>query len=100
MSGMYNSALQKFLDGDLDWSANNIKGVLVNASYTYSAAHDALDDVAGGARLGTSSNFASKTSTAGVADAADITINNVPSGTVEGLVIYMDSGTEATSYLI
>lgn len=97
---MYNAALGKFLDADIDWSANNIKAVLVTSGYTFSAAHTSLDDVAGGNRLATSGNFSGKTSTAGVADATDVTFSSVAASTVDAMIIYHDTGTESTSTLI
>lgn len=99
---LYDIARQKFLDGDLDWSAHNIKVVLVDsADYTPdTAAHDFLDDVAVGGRVATSGNLAGKTSTAGVADANDVTFTAVTGDVSEYLVIYRDSGAAATSELI
>lgn len=100
MSGVYNAALQKFLDADVDWSANNIKAVLVTSSYTFSASHTSLADVTAGWRIATSGNFASKTSTSGVADAADITFSSVAASTMSAIIVYYDSGTENTSTLL
>lgn len=95
------SARQKFLDADIDWSADTIKAVLLDSTYTYSSAHDFLDDVGGGARLATSGALGSKTSTAGVANSAAVVFTSVPGGdTVTQVWIYKDSGVEATSPLI
>lgn len=100
---IYDTARSAFLDGDLDWSANTIKVSLVRG-YTYSAAHDFLDDVTGGGGgtiVATSSALGSKTSTAGVADAADITFSAVSAGAAcQHLIIYKDTGSAATSNLI
>jgi hypothetical protein len=100
MSGVYNAALTKFLDADVDWSANNIKAVLVTSSYTFSASHTSLADITAGWRIATSGNLASKTSTSGVADAADITFSSVSAATLDAVVIYYDTGTENTSTLL
>jgi len=62
--------------------------------------HDFLDDVLAAARVATSANLASKTATAGVADAANVTFSAVTGDPSEALVIYKDSGVEATSPLI
>ena len=101
-NGLYDAGRESFLNADIDWLVDNIKAVLVDtAAYVVNlATHNALDDIAGGARIATSSNFSAKTSTAGVADAADPTFTLVTGPTCEALVIYKDTGVEATSLLI
>lgn len=100
---IYDTARSAYLDGDLDWGANTIKVALVR-SYTYNSAHDFLDDVTGGGGgtiVATSSALGSKTTTAGVADAADITFSAVSAGAAcQHLIIYKDTGTASTSNLI
>src|SRR3990172_7609880 len=62
---------------------------------------DFLDDILGAARVGTSGAFASKTFTAGVFDAADVTVSSVTGDPFESIVIYNNTpGTEATKDLI
>lgn len=101
-NALYGLAREAFLNGDLDWAANDIKVVLVDTNdYTVSInTHQFLSDVAAGARVATSSNLASKTATLGVADAADVTFSAVTGDQSEALVIYQDSGSAATSRLI
>ena len=101
-NALYGLGRQAFLDGDIDWAADNIKCVLVDtADYTVSIdVHDNLDDVAAGGRVATSGNLASKTSTLGVADAADVTFTTVTGDQSEALIIYKDTGVESTSKLI
>ena len=101
-NSLYDKGRQKFLEGSLVWLTDNIKIVLVdNGQYTVNlATHEFLSDIASGARTATSGNFASKTSTAGVADAADITFTAVTGVQSESLVIYKDTGTASTSPLI
>lgn len=102
-NALYGLGRQAFLDGDIDWSADTIKAILVDtAAYTVAIdTHDNLDDVAGGARIGTAVTLASKTSTLGVADAADISFTSlVAAPTIEALIIYKDTGVESTSKLI
>lgn len=86
----------------LDLSSVTVKAVLIDsASYTYSSAHNFLDDVAAGARVGTAQTLASKTTTGGVFDAADIVFTAVAAGSaVESLLLYVDTGVESTSRLI
>lgn len=101
-NALYDLGRQGFLAGDIDWDANNIKVVLCDeADYTVNLTTDNdLADVTGAGRVATSGNLASKTTTAGVADAADITFSAVTGDVSESLTIYQDTGTEATSRLI
>lgn len=101
-NGLYANAKQLFLQADIDWAADDIKCVLVDtASYTVNLATDNyLDDISVGERVATSGNLASKTTTGGVADAADVTFSAVTGDQSEALVIYKDTGVASTSALI
>lgn len=101
-NALFDFGRQGFLEGSIDWDTDNIKAVLVDtAQYTVNlTTHDNLDDVAVGARIATSVNLATKTVTAGVADAADIVFTAVSGATVEAIVLYKDTGTASTSRLI
>lgn len=99
-NAVYPIALKGFLDADIDMSAHDIKVVLLDVGYVYSAAHDFLDDISGGAIVATSGNLASKTTTAGVFDAADVTFSSLTGDDVVSIVGYRDSGSSATSQLI
>ena len=101
-SALFAKALKAFLDKDIDMLDDNIKCVLVDsADYTLDlAAHDFLDDIPAGARVGTSGNLANKTTTGGVFDADDITITGVTGDQFEYIIIYRDTGTAGTSQLI
>ena len=101
-NAVYDKARQKFLDGTISWSSNNIKAVLVDAAdYTVNiATHEFLSDIAAGARVATSINLENKTSTAGVADADNISFSAVTGDPSEALVLYVDTTNAATSSLI
>ncbi len=101
-SGLYDKGREGFLDGSIDWDTDTIKVVMVDsADYTVAlATHDFIDDVPVIARVGTAQTLATKTVTAGVADAADVTFTAVTGDSVEALVVYKDTGSEATSRLI
>lgn len=97
---VYDSARAGFLAGDLDWDANTIKVALVRG-YTFSSAHDFLNDVTAAGTLVATATLGSKTTTAGVADAADVTFSAVAAGAAcPHLIIYKDTGVESTSALI
>lgn len=101
-NALYDLGREGFLAGDIDWDDDNIKVALIDtADYTVDlATHNDLADVAGAAIVATSGNLASKTTTAGVADAADITFTAVTGDVSEALIIYQDTGVAATSRLI
>lgn len=101
-NALYDKGREGFLDGSIDWDTDTIKAVLVDAgTYTINlSTHDNLDDIPAGARVATSAALGSKTVTAGVADAADVTFTAVSGATVEYIILYKDTGVEATSRLI
>lgn len=101
-NALYDAGREAFLNGDIDWTNDDIRAILVDTgAYAVNlATHNALDDIAAGARIAVSSALGSKTSTAGVADAADVTFTAVTGTTVEATVLYKHTGTESTSLLI
>lgn len=101
-NGLYDKARQKFLDGSISWSSDNIKIILVDAAdYTVSlATHEFLSDIPSGGRVATSDNLTTKTSLAGVADADNVTFTAVTGDPSEAIVIYKDTTNASTSDLI
>lgn len=98
---MYLPGLKALLDADIDLLVDNLKVVLIDsANYTFDSAHQFLSDVPAPARVATSGNLASKTTTNGIFDAADITLTAVTGASIEALIIYQDTGNPATSRLI
>lgn len=91
--------------GALNAAGTVIKAVLVDTgAYTFNAAHTVIGDIPAGARLATGT-LANKVWTGAVFDADDLTFTAVPAGTgsasaAEALVLYVDTGTPATSFLI
>lgn len=101
-NALYDKGREGFLDGSIDWDSDTIKVCLVDAAdYTVNlTTDDNLDDIPGAAIVATSGALGSKTVTAGVADAADITFTAVSGDVSEALVIYKDTGVASTSRLI
>lgn len=99
---LYDLGREGFLGGDIDWDANVIKAVLVDeGQYAVNlATHQFLSDIAAGARIAISPALANKTKVAGVADADDPTLTAVSGVSVEAVVLFVDTGTVATSRLI
>ncbi len=103
-NALYSGGRQRFLDGGISWANDTIKAMLVDTGgYAVNlGTHNFLSDIPAAARVGTPQTLGTKTSTAGTADAADVTFAAVPSTapTVEAIVIFRDTGTETTSALI
>ncbi len=100
---LYDKGREAFLNGDISWGRDTIKAVMVDlgAYSADSAAHQYLTDVPGAARYGTPVTLGSKTVAAGVADAADCSVTGITSApTLEGILVYQDTGNPATSRLI
>ena len=101
-NSLFDGGREAFLGGDADWDANTIKLVCVDHADDPPnvTTDDNLDDILAAALVATSGAFASKTKTAGVADAADVVLTTVTGDQFESIVIYKDTGTESTSLLL
>lgn len=100
-NGMYAAGLNAFLTGSIAILTDTIKVTLVDAAdYTVNlATHDFFNDVPSGARVATAT-LSGKTATGGVFDASDVTFTSVSGDQSEALIIWKDTGNEATSPLI
>lgn len=100
-SYLYGLAREKFLNGDLDWAGHDIQAMLVTSSYAPTQNTDEFhDDISGATIVATSSNFGSKTSTLGTADAGDVTFTSVTGSAASQIIIMRWTGTSGTSPLI
>lgn len=92
-NALYDKGREGFLDGSIDWDTAVIKVVLVDtAGLTVDlTTNQFLSAIASGNRIATSGALTSKTVTAGVADAADVTFTAVTGASVEAIVIYQSS---------
>ena len=99
---LYDSARQGFLEAQINWLTDTVKVLLVDAgAYTPNVStHHVLADIQVSSRLAGPVTLTSKTTTGGAADAADVTFTSVSGASIEMIVIYKDTGTEATSPLI
>ena len=103
---MANALYPKWKEQLLQFTTNNnlsagtVKVALVDTGvYTYNAADQFYSSVTAAA-VGTPQTLGTKTFTNGVFDAADVTFTAVTGASVEALVIYIDTGTAATSPLV
>lgn len=103
-NALYDKGRQKFLEGSIAWLSDNIKVCSVDETDDVPdlVNDDFLDDILAGAREFTSGNLASKTSTDGVADAADLApaFTGATGDQFESITVFRDSGAAATSELI
>jgi len=103
---MANAIYPKFKEAafkgaaNVDVTSGTIKVTLVDlADYTYNASHQYVSDVPGAARVATST-MAGMTMVAGLFDANDVTFVGASGDQSEALIIWKDTGVEATSRLI
>lgn len=99
---LYDFARQRFLEAQINWMSDVIKVILVDSgAYTVqTSVHQYLSDIPTSARIAGPVTLTAKSTTGGAADAADITFTAVSGASIEAIIIYVDSGTEATSPLI
>lgn len=99
---LYEKGREAFGDALISWATDNIKTILIDsADYTVDLVNDEfLVDIPAAARVATSANLTAKTNIFGVMDAADVTYSTVTGDESEVIVVYQDSGAEATSILI
>ena len=99
---LYDYCRQRFLEAQINWMTDTVKVILVSTSaYTpQTAVHQYLADIPVSARIAGPVTLTAKGTTGGAADAADCTFTSVSGATINAIVIYKDTGTEATSPLI
>lgn len=103
---MANAIYPKYKEAILGAATNTnlltgtVKVALVDTgTYTYSAAHEFLTSLSG--TVGTAQTIgATKSVTNGLFDGGDVTFTAVTGNSAEALVIYIDTGSSATSRLV
>lgn len=102
MNVLYPKFKEQLLQAGINLSSVTVKALIVDlASYTYNAAHEFLSDIPVGMRVAESAALAGKTFTNGVFDANDTLFTAPAAGTTaEAVVLYVDTGSAATSRLI
>lgn len=101
-----NAIYPKYKEAIIDASANvdindlTVKCALLQATETYSAADTFLSDITAGAVIGTAQTLNNTTVLNGLFDADDVTFTAVSGAQVVTLLIYIDTGTPATSRLV
>jgi len=102
---MANALYPKWKEQLLQFTANNnlsagtVKVALVTAGYTYSSANQFYSSVSASV-VGTPQTIGGKTFTNGVFDGNDVIFTAVTGSQVVSLVLYIDTGSAATSPLV
>lgn len=99
---LYDAARQRFLEAQINWMTDTVKAILVDTgAYTpQTSIHQYLADIPVSARIAGPVTLTAKATTGGAADAADVTFTSVSGTSIEAIIIYIDTGTEATSPLV
>jgi len=99
---LYDFGRENFLEGSIDWDANDIKLTFIDeADDTISlTADEDMADRAGASKVAESGAFANKTTSAGVADADDVAVTTVSGDQFESIDIFKDTGTDANDLLL
>lgn len=103
---IYGKAREAFARGLIDWGVGT-SGAAIHldfvdlADYTVSiASHEFRSSVPSGARVATAGPLTGKTATLGVLDAADLTATAVTGDQFEAVILFVNTGSDATSRLL
>jgi hypothetical protein len=103
---MANAVYPLFKQALIDASSNvdlndgTVKAALIDtADYTYSSSHDFWDDASAGV-VGTPQTINNTTVTNGLFDGDNVTFTAVSGDPCEAIIIYIDTGSAATSRLV
>lgn len=100
-NALYAKGKEKILSASINFLTDTIKVALVKNTYPQNLAADEFFTDISAYVVGTPRTLAAKTGAAGVFDAADAVFSAVAAGdTLEGVVLYKDSGVPGTSALI
>lgn len=103
---MANALYQKWKEQLLQYTANNnmsagtVKAALIDTGvYTFSQSHQFWSSAVA-AVVGTPQTLGTKSYTNGVFDGADVSFSAVSGATAEAIIIFIDTGNNATSPLV
>lgn len=84
----------------INWDTDDIRCAMLLSSYSFSAAHDFLDDVSASQAVNGTSAALTITVASGVIDIADFTVTPDTAQMVGSLMFYQHTGTESTAALL
>lgn len=100
-NALYSKGKEAFLEGSIDLTDDNIKVCFVKSGYTVDLSnHQYLSDISSSEIAATSSVLTGRTTTDGIFDAENITVEDYGTSGFSYVVIFKDTGNTATSMLI
>lgn len=100
-SSLFPTARDQLVAGTLDWTAGVIRGVMLPEGVVFDYTMEYLEDIPAGQRIATSAPFESRAKNAGWYTARPVSFGGVlDTRRVAQVVIFLDTGNEATSLLI
>lgn len=101
MNQLYTAARENFANGQLSWSANNWSVLLVDANYTFSAAHTKVADINLSSRVGGLKRIENKTTTDGFLNGSSVAYEGLSHNVnVQCIVIVREGASEADADLV
>jgi len=98
---IYGKAKQALLNGQINASSQSFKILLVDSTYSLSQnTHEFVSNISSSAIKARSTALTNVQNTLGVLDADDLTIVNYPGNAFVAVILYVDTGSDATSRLI
>jgi hypothetical protein len=98
---LFPKGKQNLLEADIDFAASNMKFILVESTYTYDSTDEFVDDITPASNdNGRSANLSGKTTTNGVADCDDTTITATAAVACNAVILFYDTGSDATALLL
>lgn len=98
---LYTKAKEKILSGEIDFVTDTIKVSLVKNTYPQNLTTDEFYTDISAYVLSTNQTLTAKSVAGGVLDGGDVTYSAVTAGdTCEGVVLWKDTGSAATSSLL
>jgi hypothetical protein len=98
---IYGKAKQSLLNGQINVSSQSLKVLLVDSTYTLSQnTHQFVSDISSSSIKARSTALLNVQNTLGVLDADDLTIVDYPGNAFQSVILYVDTGSDATSRLI
>jgi len=100
-NALFPKGKQNLLEADIDFAASNMKFMLVKSTYTYDGTDEFVDDTTPGTNdNGRTANLGSKTTTNGVADCADTSLTATDADACNAIILFYDTGSDATALLL
>jgi len=100
-NALYGKAKESLLSGEVDLSSDAVKFLMVSSDYVVAVdTHEFVSDIGSGNIVARSGELDNKTVTLGVFDADNESVEEYGNSGFEYLILYVDSGSDATSRLL